>query len=121
MGKFVQSSAGRKLAEAHQFLVSVCALGALSPPTVECDAATNTGERHTREDYLGEVEFLSSNSDVAGVLSGFSKINTANGAAANTIEPETEPAMGSAYATHDFGSGKPCGLPEKIDDALLYK
>lgn len=99
----------------------VCALGALSPPTVQC-GSEGTGIRRSREDYLGEVEFVSSNQDVAGILSGFNKINAANGAAngaANTIEPE--PVIGSAFATHDFGSGKPCGMPEKIDEALLYK
>lgn len=89
----------------------------MSPPNVQC-GQEGSGVRRSREDYLGEVEFVSSNQDVAGILSGFNQINAANGAA-NTIEPES--VIGSAFATHDFGSGKPCGMPEKVDEALLYK
>lgn len=95
---------------------AVCALGKLSPPSVQC-GAEGTGVRRSREDYLGEVDFGSSNQDGAGVSSGSNKIN-ANGGV-DTMD--LDQVMGSAFATHDFGHGKPCGMPEKVDDALLYK
>lgn len=90
----------------------------MAPQTIQC----GTGARRSREEYLGEVEFVSSNQDIAGLLTGFSKINANNGNV-NTIEEDAaEPAvMSSAFATHDFGHGKDCGLPKKVEDTLLYK
>lgn len=90
----------------------------MAPQTIQC----GTGARRSREEYLGEVEFVSSNQDIVGLLTGFSKINANNGNV-NTIEDDAaEPAvMSSAFATHDFGHGKDCGLPKKVEDALLYK
>lgn len=98
---------------------AVCALGTLSPQTIQC----GTGARRSREEYLGEVEFVSSNQDIAGLLTGFNKINANNGNM-NTIEDDTaEPAiLSSAFVDHNFGDGKDCGLPKKIDDgSIVYK
>lgn len=93
----------------------VCELGVLSPQTIQC----GTGARRSREEYLGEVEFVNSNQDVASILSSFSKINEQNGLT-NTLSTGTVPNSGSYYQ-HNYGHGKPCGLPKKVDGALLYR
>lgn len=76
--------------------------------------------QRTREiEYLGEVDFVSSNQDVASILSGFNKINDKFG--------KTSPLLGSksensgSYYQHSFGVGKPCGMPKKIEDTVLYR
>lgn len=92
----------------------VCALGTLSPQTIQC----GSGARKSREEYLGEVEFVSSSQDIAGLLSGFNKINANNGIM-NAL-PDDE-VKHTSFAKHDFGHGKDCGLPKKDEDTLLYK
>lgn len=70
-------------------------------------------------EYLGEVDFVSSNQDVASVLSGFNKINEKFG---KYDQSHVEPTGNSgSYHQHNFGGGKPCGMPKKVEDTLVYK
>lgn len=86
----------------------------MSPQTIQC----GSGARRSREEYLNEIEFVSSNQDVASILSGFNKINEQNWG--NTLSTGTIPNSGSYYQ-HIY-SGKPCEMPKKVDGAaLLYR
>lgn len=70
--------------------------------------------------YLGEIEFASSNQDIASILSGFNKANDKFGHISTTSTSSSSENSGSYYQ-HNYGNGKACGEPKKIDDAILYK
>lgn len=74
----------------------------------------------TREiEYLGEVEFVGSNQDVASILSGFNKINEKFGRPrVATVKPASN---SDSYHQHTYGDGKPCGMPKKDKEQLTYK
>lgn len=87
----------------HKLFI-VCALGTLSPPSIHC----GTGARRSREEYLAEVEFVSTDQELNGLLNGYSqKIN--NNPNAN------------GFGRVNFETGKDCGSPARVDDALVYR
>lgn len=92
-------------------------MGILTPDMVHCTESIAAAQRTREIEYLGEVEFISSNQDVASILSGFNKINDKFGKE-NSLT--SKPNSGSYYQ-HNFGGGKPCGMPKKIEDTLLYR
>lgn len=99
-------------------------MGVLSPSRIHCepmhDSAPNVRTQPRESEYLGEVDFLSSNQDVASILSSFNKINEKFGQH-NVFASDANKANDGSYYQHNYGHGKPCGLPKKVDDALLYK
>lgn len=84
------------------------------------DSASNVQPRTREVEYLGEVEFVSSNQDVASVLSGFNKINEKFGQH-NVIMANENNVNSGNYYQHNFGDGKPCSMPTRVEDALLYR
>lgn len=81
---------------------------------------TIVAEQRAREiEYLGEVEFVSSNQDVASILSGFKKMNDKYGKAKNVLVPKTDNS--GSYYQHTFGDGKACVMPKRVEDTILYK
>lgn len=84
------------------------------------DAAAQKTRVQQENEYLGEIDFVSSNQDVASILSGFSRINDKFGHA-NTISTSLSPENSGSYHQHNYGHGKPCDMPKKIDDTILYK
>lgn len=99
-------------------LYSACSLGILTPPTVQCTESIAAAQRTREIEYLGEVEFVSSNQDVASILSGFNKINEKYG---KPTAITTKPSHSGSYYQHLFGDGKPCGIPKKVEDTVIYK
>lgn len=96
-----------------------CALGILTPQTVQCTESIVASQKTREIEYLGEVEFVSSNQDVASILSGFSKINEKFGRQKGvTVKP---PVISGSYYQHSFGQGKPCGMPKKDLETIYYK
>lgn len=109
----------------HSFLYTAeCSLGVLTPQTVQCmpvkvPAAAAAAPPRTRDsEYLGEVDFVSSNQDVASILTGFSKINDKFGKS-KAIKVKAENS--GSYYQHTFGEGKPCGMPKRVEETILYK
>lgn len=92
-------------------------MGVLTPDSVHCAQSIAAAQKTREIEYLGEVEFASSNQDVAGILSGFNKINEKFGKSNGLT---SKPNSGSYYQ-HSFGDGKPCGMPKKVEDTLLYR
>lgn len=81
----------------------MCALGNLSPKTIQC----GTGARRSREEYLSEVEFVNTREDINALMNGLS-----NGAKA---------VDNSAQRIVNLETGKDCGTPRRVDDALVYR
>lgn len=92
------------------FVLSVCALGALSPPSIQC----GTGARRSREEYLAEVEFVSTDQDLNGLFNGYGAKLNGNGGITVT-------GNGNGFNRVNFETGKDCGSPARVDDALVYK
>lgn len=78
-------------------------MGSLSPKSIQC----GSGARRSREEYLSEVEFVSTREDINALISGLS-----NGA---------KQAEKSAPRIVNLETGKDCGMPSRVDDALVYK
>ncbi|XP_031618739.1 uncharacterized protein LOC116337915 isoform X2 [Contarinia nasturtii] len=97
-----------------------CSLGNLTPQTVQCQPAQISAiAKKTREsEYLGEVDFFSSNQDVTSILTGFNKINEKFGKS-KILNMKTENS--GSYYQHTFGEGKPCGMPTRVEETILYK
>lgn len=88
-----------------------CALGILTPDTIKCTESIIAAQKTREIEYLGEVEFASTNKDVASILSGFNKINEKFGRSrVATVKP---PSNSGSYHQHAYGDGKTCGLPKK--------
>lgn len=81
----------------------VCALGNLSPKTIQC----GTGARKSREEYLSEVEFVSTREDMNAVINGLSS----GAKAADT----------SVQRIVNLEAGKDCGTPRRADEAMVYR
>lgn len=82
----------------------VCALGKLSPSIIHC----GTGARRSREEYLSEVEFVSTDNDFNGIMAGYgTKPGSMNG--------------NNGFHRANFETGRDCGSPSRIDDTLVYK
>lgn len=84
----------------------VCALGTLSPPTIQC----GTGARRSREEYLGEIEYVYSNPNMSGLVSSAGRLDSENLIVEN-----------GAYAKHSYGRGKDCNIPRRVEDAMVYR
>lgn len=94
-------------------------MGILTPQTVQCTESMVAAQKTRDIEYLGEVDFISSNQDVASIISGFNKINEKFG---KSKVVTVKPSVGSgSYYQHLYGNGKPCGMPKKEDDKLIYK
>lgn len=94
-------------------------MGILTPKTIECTVSKVAAQKTREIEYLGEVDFVSSNQDVASILSGFNKINEKFGKSKMvTVKP---PENSDSYYQHLYGNGKPCGMPKKEEDRLIYK
>lgn len=94
-------------------------MGVLTPKTVHCKETIVVAQRAREIEYLGEVEFISSNQDVASILTGFKKMNDKYGKSTNILTEKSEDS--GSYYQHSFGEGKPCGMPKRIEDTILYK
>lgn len=81
----------------------MCALGTLSPKTIQC----GTGARRSREEYLSEVEFVSTREDMNAVISGLN-------AGAKAVDNSVQRIV-------NLEAGKDCGTPRRADDALVYR
>lgn len=78
-------------------------MGSLAPQTIQC----GTGARRSREEYLAEVEYHNNGQEVSSILNGLighTNTNTAN----------HRPIINVA-------TGRDCGNPSKVDNALVYK
>lgn len=96
-----------------------CALGILTPEIIKCKESVAAAQKTREIEYLGEVEFVSSNQDVASILSGFNKINEKFG---RQKVATGKPASNSgSYHQHMYGEGKTCGMPRKEGEQLTYK
>lgn len=85
-------------------VIAVCALGTLSPSIIHC----GTGARRSREEYLAEVEFVSTDNEFNGIMSGYgTKAAGSNG--------------NNGFHRVNFESGRDCGSPSRVDDTLVYK
>lgn len=96
----------------------------LQPHTLQCgmaDAAAQKTRVQQETEYLGEIDFVSSNQDVASILSGFSRINDKFGNSNAVSITSSAPENSGSYHQHNFGLGKPCDLPKKDEDTILYK
>lgn len=93
-------------------------MGILTPQTVHCAESIAAAKRTREVEYLGEVEFIGSNQDVASILTGFNKINEKFG---KTKLLTSKLGHSDSYYQHSFGEGKPCEVPERVEDAILYK
>lgn len=87
------------------FSIIVCALGTLSPSIIHC----GTGARRSREEYLAEVEFVSTDNEFNGIMSGYG------------LKPGAVNGNGGGFHRVNFESGRDCGSPSRVDDALVYK
>lgn len=94
-------------------------MGILTPDTIKCTEAIAAAKKTREIEYLGEVEFVSSNQDVAGILSGFSKINEKFGR--RKLGTADSALNSGSYHQHIYGEGKSCGIPKKDGDQLTYK
>lgn len=94
-------------------------MGVLTPQTVHCMETIQAAQRTREIEYLGEVEFVSSNQDVASILTGFKKMNEKYGKSKNILAQK--PENSGSYYQHTFGDGKACGMPKRVDDTILYK
>lgn len=91
-------------------MVIVCALGHLSPPTIQC----GTGARRSREEYLTEIEYINPNSNNSGLVSSSAqRLINAHDYKTNTIV--------GGHANHLYGSGRDCNVPKKVEDTMVYK
>ncbi|KAJ6649684.1 Locomotion-related protein Hikaru genki, partial [Pseudolycoriella hygida] len=81
----------------------VCALGSLSPKTIQC----GTGARRSREEYLSEVEFVNTREDINALINGFSSNSKA--------------VENSVQRVVNLETGRDCGTPRRVDDALVYR
>lgn len=81
--------------------IAVCTLGTLAPQTIHC----GTGARRSREEYLAEIEFVNNGQEVSSILNGLI------GHTSNTLQ---KPIINVA-------TGRDCGNPSKVDNALVYK
>lgn len=99
-------------------------MGVLSPSLIHCepmhDSAPNLKTQSRESEYLGEVDFVSSNQDVSSILTGFNKINEKFGQH-NVFASDANKANDGSFYQHNYGHGKACGIPKKVDDALLYR
>lgn len=86
-------------------MVLVCALGNLSPQTVQC--GSGTGKR-SRDEYLVEVEFVSTNNNEI--------LNTLDGIVGKNIVDQTALIMKNRTLT----GGKDCGPPIRVNSSLVY-
>lgn len=94
-------------------------MGILTPETIKCTDSIAAAKKTREIEYLGEVEFVSSNQDVASILSGFNKINDKFGKTKMvTVKPDSN---SGSYHQHTYGEGKSCGMPKKDGDQLTYK
>lgn len=94
-------------------------MGILTPKTIKCTESIAAAQKTREIEYLGEVEFVSSNQDVASILSGFNKINEKFG---KSKVVTTMPSSSSvSYHQHSYGQGKGCGMPKKDGEFLIYK
>lgn len=94
-----------------------CSLGILTPSTVQCTESIVAAQKTREIEYLGEVDFISSNQDVASILSGFNKINEKYGKKPGIPGK----SIGGSYYQHTFGDGKPCGMPKKVEESVIYR
>ena len=99
-------------------------MGTLSPQTIQC----GTGARRSREEYLAEVEFVSTDQEINGINNYMTKhvnnnINNNNNGITSGIDTAGVHGYGYNNGLHrvNFESGKDCGSPVRIDDALVYK
>lgn len=94
-------------------------MGILTPDTIKCKETVAAAQKTREIEYLGEVEFVSSNQDVASILSGFNKINEKFGRSrVATIKPASN---SDSYHQHTYGEGRTCGVPKKENEQLTYK
>lgn len=94
-------------------------MGILTPETIKCTELVAIAQKTREIEYLGEVDFVSSNQDVASILSGFNKINEKFGKTrVVTVKPSEH---SGSYHQHSYGEGKTCGVPLKDDDVLTYR
>lgn len=93
-------------------------MGILTPQTIRCMESIAAAQRTREIEYLGEVDFVSSNQDVASILTGFNKINDKFGESKILAN---KPGNSLSYYQHTFGDGKACETPKRIDDVILYK
>lgn len=77
-------------------------MGALTPQSIQC----GTGARRSREEYLAEVEYHNNGQEVSSILNGLI------GQTPNTAVHK--PIINVA-------TGRDCGNPSKVDNALVYK
>lgn len=114
---------------------AVCALGILSPASVQCGhaiAAASTsaiggpsnggnersGRRH-REEYLTEVEYINPSANISTLLSSVHRLASISLPIEN-LHPMTVATFGSR-TKHTYGRGRDCNMPKKDDDAMVYK
>ena len=64
------------------------------------------------------MEFVNQVQDL-GLMPGFVKSNRTPDSEMDFEEPNVIPMNG--FAKHDFGRGKDCSMPKKVDEALVYK
>lgn len=100
-------------------LITACTNGVLEPHSLQCGLADTPKIQDNEVGYLGEIEFVSSNQEIAGILSGFNKVNDRFGH--GTLSASSASANSGSYYQHNFGSGKACGMPKKLDDTIIYK
>lgn len=80
----------------------------MSPNTIHCES----GSRKSREEYLGEVEFVSGENQLTNLLmrNGIRHDNQSHNTAGNRTEN-----------IKNMNGGKDCDSPTKIDGALVYR
>lgn len=125
------------------FLCIVCALGALSPPTAQCASpASSAGSGNTgnilgnggsvaggsgggtgggngggnnprkREEYLTEIEYILPSTNVSTLMTSAHRMIASGGIAT---------AISNSILKHTYGTGRDCGIPQRVDDAMVYK
>lgn len=94
-------------------------MGVLTPQSIQCTELIVAAQKTREIEYLGEVDFISSNQDVASILTGFNKINEKFGKPNAPLISKT--GHSGSYYQHSFGVGKPCGLPKKYEEIIQYR
>lgn len=99
-----------------------CTNGILEPHSLQCGMADTAAPKPQDNEigYLGEIEFVSSNQDIAGILTGFNKANKGSGHI-SPLSASVGPENSDSYYQHNYGNGKACGAPKKIEETILYK
>lgn len=106
----------------HLCFVSACTNGILEPTSLQCGMADTAVSKPQDNEigYLGEIEFVSSHQDIAGILTGFNKANQGSGHI-SPLSTSVTAENSDSYYQHNYGHGKACGAPKKIEDTILYK